>query len=98
MNVIGRLTPSLESQVNLKKFRGISTSDALQRMSGVRITGLLGSMTAIYGFSIDIFEDIQKEINIINDKLDTIRDKAKILKEIQLEYERDIEEKRQKEK
>lgn len=79
MSVIGRLIPSLESQVNLKNFRGISTPDALYRMSGVRIGGLLGSMTSIYGFAIDIFEDIQKEIDDINKKLNNVENHAKNL-------------------
>lgn len=87
MNVIGRLTPSIESQVDLKKFRGVSTADALYRMSGVRITGFLGSMTAIYGFAIDIFEDIQNEINIINKKLEKTHKRALKLEKKQIEIE-----------
>ena len=74
---MGRLIPPLEGQIDLNNFRGITTPDALCKMSGVRIIGLLGSMSSIYGYAIDIFEDLKKEIDDISERLDKIQNSQK---------------------
>ncbi|OHS93342.1 hypothetical protein TRFO_40379 [Tritrichomonas foetus] len=79
---IARQVPPLDSQVNLGDRKGIPTPDAITRLSGVRVTGILSEIASINSFAIDIFEDINEEIQKANGKIKNVQEKMEIIQKL----------------